>query len=279
MLRDLRTFLLASVLLAGISGSAASGTVPRWELGLGAGALSMPDYRGSDQVRNYILPFPYIVYRLDWLKIDRSGIRSTLFDRDWADFTVSLSASPPVDSGDNRARAGMDDIKPIVELGPSLDLHLWRSADRRFLFDVRLPLRAAFTAEWRTEEAGESLSPTVNLDVNGLAGKPWQLGLAAGPIFATARQNRYYYGVSDAESTAGRPAYKARGGYSGSQMLVALSRRFGDAWWVGAYARYDTLAGAAFEDSPLVRRDHYASGGIAAAWIFSRSAERVEREE
>jgi outer membrane scaffolding protein for murein synthesis (MipA/OmpV family) len=279
MARRFRTSLLAIALLAAVSGRAGAGTVPRWELGIGAGALSMPDYRGSDQVRSYVLPFPYVVYRLDWLKIDRSGIRSTLFDREWVDLTVSLSASPPVDSGDNRARSGMDDIEPIVEFGPSLDLHLWRSADRKVRFDVRLPLRAAFTAEWRTKEAGESLSPTANLDVGSLAGSPWQLGLAAGPVFATARQNRYYYGVSDAESIPGRPAYKARGGYSGSQFLVALSRRFGAAWWAGAYARYDTLAGAVFEDSPLVRRDHYASGGIAAAWIFSRSGEQVERED
>src|SRR5512138_661609 len=118
MLRDSRIFLLA-ILLIGLSGPAAAEKVPRWELGLGVGALSMPDYRGSDQVRNYLLPFPYVVYRLDWLKIDRSGIRSTLFDREWVDFTVSMSASPPVDSGDNRARAGMADIKPIVEAGPS----------------------------------------------------------------------------------------------------------------------------------------------------------------
>jgi outer membrane scaffolding protein for murein synthesis (MipA/OmpV family) len=278
MLRDFQAILLA-ILLTVVSATAAAETVPRWELGLGAGALSMPDYRGSDQVRNYLLPFPYIVYRLDWLKVDRTGIKSTIFDRDWVDLTVSMSASPPVDSGDNRARAGMDDIRPIVEAGPSLDFHLWRSADRRLRFDVRLPVRAAFTAEWRTQEAGESLSPTLNLDVNRLAGSPWQLGLAAGPIFATARQNRYYYGVSDAESRPGRPPYRARGGYSGSQFLAALSRRIGNDFWLGGYARFDTLSGAVFEDSPLVRRDHYASGGIALTWTFSRSSVQVERKD
>jgi outer membrane scaffolding protein for murein synthesis (MipA/OmpV family) len=273
--RPAATRLLLAVLLLCLPLRAFAEGVPRWELGIGAGALAMPDYRGSDQVRRYLLPFPYVVYRLDWLKIDRQGIRSTLFDRDWVDLNVSMSASPPVDSGNNRAREGMRGIKPIVEIGPSLDFHLWRSADRRTLFDLRLPVRAAFTAERRTREAGENFSPTLNLDVGGLAGSRWNLGLAAGPIFATTRQHRYYYGVSDADARPDRPAYAAHGGYAGSQLLAALSRRF-DRAWVGGYARYDTLRGAAFEDSPLVRRDHYASAGLAAAWIFGQSAERVE---
>ena len=37
--------------------------LPRWELGLGVAALSIPDYRGSDQQRGYLLPLPYIQYR------------------------------------------------------------------------------------------------------------------------------------------------------------------------------------------------------------------------
>jgi outer membrane scaffolding protein for murein synthesis (MipA/OmpV family) len=238
----------------------------------------MPDYRGSDQVRNYVLPFPYIVYRLDWVKIDREGIRSRLFRRDWVDLNFSMSASPPVRSRNNRAREGMSDIDPVVEIGPSLDFHLWKSADRNVRLDVRLPVRASFTAEWRTRAVGGNFTPTVNLDFNGVAGIPVQLGLLAGPVFADARQHRYYYGVSAADARPGRPAYEAHGGYAGTQFLAALSHRFERAW-VGAYGRVDTLKGAVFEDSPLVRRDRYASGGIAAAWIFGQSSERVERRD
>ncbi len=273
--RDIARVLLA-VLFLGLPTGAVADSVPRWELGVGAGALAMPDYRGSDQTRTYLLPFPYVVYRLDWLKIDREGIRSTLFDREWVDLNLSLSASPPVDSGNNRARAGMSDIKPIVEFGPTLDFHLWRSADRKTGVDLRLPLRASFTAEWHTREAGENFSPTLNLDVSGIAGRPWQVGLVAGPIFATARQHRYYYEVSEADARPDRPAYTAHGGYAGTRFLAALSRRF-DRTWMGAYARYDSLRDAAFEESPLVRRGHYASAGIAAAWIFGQSPEKVER--
>ncbi|MGA3084204.1 MAG: hypothetical protein ABSE95_05365 [Thermodesulfobacteriota bacterium] len=33
--------------------------LPLWEAGIGGTALLMPDYRGSDEYRGYLLPFPW----------------------------------------------------------------------------------------------------------------------------------------------------------------------------------------------------------------------------
>jgi outer membrane scaffolding protein for murein synthesis (MipA/OmpV family) len=260
------------------SQQAAAGTVPQWELGAGVAGLMMPDYRGSDEVRLYLLPVPYVIYRLEWIKADRTGIRSTLLNRGEAELNLSLSATPPVRSENNRAREGMSDLKPMVELGPALDIHLWRSDSRRFKIDVRTPVRAAFTVESHPRNAGVSLSPTLNFDADGIGGRPWQLGMLAGPLFATRRQHRYFYGVSESDARPDRPAFDAHGGYAGLQFLVALSRRFEKAWF-GAYARYDTLRGAVFEDSPLVRRNYYVSAGFAVAWIPLQSSRMVERDD
>jgi len=41
----------------------------------------------------------------------------------------------------------MPDLRSTLEVGPSLNVHLWRSADTRLKLDVRLPARAAFTIE------------------------------------------------------------------------------------------------------------------------------------
>ena len=223
-------------------------------------------------------PFPYVIYRLEWLKADQTGIHSILFDSEKAEINLSLSATPPVRSKNNRAREGMSDLRPMVEFGPSLDIHLWRSDGRRFKLDVRTPLRAAFTVESHPRDAGVSLSPTLNFDVDGIGGRPWQLGLLAGPIFATSRQHQYFYGVSESDARPDRPAFDAHGGYAGLQFLVALSRRFEKAWF-GAYARYDTLRGAVFEDSPLVRRPYYLSAGFAIAWIPLQSSRMIERDD
>jgi outer membrane scaffolding protein for murein synthesis (MipA/OmpV family) len=270
--------ILCAALFLGLPQRAAAGKVPQWELGAGVAGLTLPDYRGSDEVRSYLLPVPYIIYRLEWIKVDRTGIQSILLDWEQAEVNLSLSATPPVRSKDNRAREGMSNLKPMVELGPSLDIHLWRGDGRRFKLDVRTPVRAAFTVESHPRGAGVNLSPTLNFDVDGIGGRPWQLGMLAGPIFATRRQHQYYYGVPESDARPDRPAFNAHGGYAGLQFLVALSRRFEKAWF-GAYARYDSLRGAVFENSPLVRRDYYASAGFAIAWIPLQSSRMIERDD
>jgi hypothetical protein len=71
-----------------------------------------------------------------------------------------------------------------------------------------------------------------------------------------------------------RAAYQAAGGYGGWRALAATSRRIGTTW-VGAFVRYDNLRGAAFEASPLVRRDHQVTVGLGVSWVFASSAQQV----
>ncbi len=71
-----------------------------------------------------------------------------------------------------------------------------------------------------------------------------------------------------------RPAYQAAGGYSGTELLVSTSRRLRNLWF-GAFLRYDTLAGATFLPSPLVRSHSYWAGGFGVAWLISQSQQSV----
>jgi outer membrane scaffolding protein for murein synthesis (MipA/OmpV family) len=115
-------------------------------------------------------------------------------------------------------------------------------------------------------------------DVAGLAG--WDLGLLAGPMFGSERNHEYFYSVAPQYATADRPAFDAKAGYAGSQFLISLSKRY-PRYWLGAFARWDSLKGAAFADSPLVRTENYfAVGiGIGIAWIFRESCTLVKAEE
>jgi outer membrane scaffolding protein for murein synthesis (MipA/OmpV family) len=267
----------ALALLPGLS--AAAEEKPLWEIGAGVAALSFPAYRGSDKQHNFLMPVPYFVYHGDFLKADRHGIRGSLFDSDRVDLTLSLSASPPTKSDDVEARAGLPDLKPTAEFGPQVDLTLWRGENRARFLKLRLPARAAFTVERSPQGIGWIFSPNLNMDITDLPGMPgWNLGLVAGPIWATRRQHDYFYSVAPQYATATRPAYAASGGYSGSQFLVALSKRF-DKTWVGAFARYDTLSGAAFDGSPLVAKKSFAAAGIAISWVIDESKTRVRVAE
>ena len=246
---------------------------PLWELGVGVAGLRLPDYRGSDQSRAYVLPLPYIVYRGTWLKADRDGARALLFDSQRVKVDVSVAASTPTRSSDNAARAGMPNLPGTFELGPNLNLTLAASLQDRWKLDLRLPLRAAISAQRSPKFVGTTFSPNLNLDVGGVGGG-WNLGLLTGPLFADRKYHEHFYGVDAAYATAARPAYRAGSGYAGWQALAATSRRVGNLW-VGAFLRYDSLHGAAFQDSPLVRRNSALTFGLGVSWILATSSELV----
>ena len=249
---------------------------PLWEFGLGIGAVGFADYRGADTGHVYPVPVPYLVYRGKSFRADRDGMRGLLFNRDVAELNVSINVTTPVRSGDSQARRGMPNLRPTLEVGPSLDLHLWRSPDRRTRLDLRLPARTALTIESAPHAIGWFFAPRVNLDlidVGGHAG--WSVGLLAGPLYASRRYHEYFYGVAPQFATSDRPAYEARGGYSGAQALASVSKRF-PGYWVGAFVRYDVLRGAVFVPSPLVRTNGYWAAGVGIAWMIGQSSRMVD---
>jgi MipA family protein len=267
------------VVLALLAPASQAEQKPLWEFGLGVGALEFPDYRGSDETRVYPVPVPYFVYRGRFLKADRDGVRGELFEREYAELELSVNGTIPVDSEDNAARGGMPDLKPTIELGPSLELHLWHSADRAAKLDLVLPLRIPITLESSPRSLGWIFAPRLNVDIDNVGGHAgWNFGAGVGPVFAADRFHDYYYSVPARFATAGRPEYRADGGYSGMHVLAALSKRF-PKYWVGAFLRYDWLGGAEVENSPLVRRESSLAGGFGIAWMIGESKRKVEADD
>jgi outer membrane scaffolding protein for murein synthesis (MipA/OmpV family) len=242
-------------------------------LGLGIGGLSFRDYRGSDTTHAYPVPLAYFVYRGRFLQADRNGVRTKLLHQDRVELNISFDATTPVRN--NAARTGMPQLRPTVEIGPAVDVHVWRSESEKTKLDVRLPVRAVSTIG-SPGFIGWFFAPNVNLDIANAAGFPgWNLGLLTGPLFAAQRYNDYYYSVAPQYATLQRPAYQAPGGYAGTRVLAALTKRY-PKFWTGAYLRYDTLKGASFENSPLVKTHSYWSAGIGIAWMIDHSSRVVE---
>jgi MipA family protein len=158
-------------------------------------------------------------------------------------------------------------------------VHLWRTVDRRVRLDLRVPVRAAFTVQFDPHLVGTFVAPNLSLDLAQRPGSDgWKFGVLAGPLFADHRYDGYFYSVTPQYATATRAAFEAPGGYAGAEILASLTRRY-PSWWIGAYVRHDTLAGASFAASPLVKRDSYWSGGVGIAWILRSSTRQVESEE
>ena len=247
---------------------------PLWEFGLGPGAIVFASYRGSDTTHALPLPVPYVIYNGDFFKVDRDGVRGTLFDQRWFEINLSFNVTTPVRN--DRERSGMPNLQSTFEAGPSFDIHLFRSKDARMKLDLRMPLRAAATVELTPHVVGWTFSPNLNLDIKDPFGfDGWRVGMLTGPLFADRRYHDYFYSVAPQYATAARPPFQAEGGYAGTQFLAALTKRY-PRFWMGAYARYDTLAGAVFVESPLVQRQSYWTAGLGCAWIIRTSSQYVQ---
>ena len=242
---------------------------------MGIGVATLPHYRGSDQSRTWVLPLPYLVYRGESLKVDDRRLRRVFSDKVALEF--SLSGSPP--AKDNDARRGMPDLDATLELGPSLNIALFRSENRTEKLELRLPVRTVFSSDFsHVRQAGWVFQPNLSLDFkNVLGNRGWNLGLQGSLIYTDRRYNRYFYSVDPMFANADRPAFDASGGFGGTNLLAAVSKRF-PGFWFGAFAKWDSVAGAVFADSPLVKTRSNLSGGFAIAWILRASTVKVEAE-
>jgi outer membrane scaffolding protein for murein synthesis (MipA/OmpV family) len=277
-LRSLLIAAVAAAITAALPRTARAAELPLWEAGAGIAVLDFPDYRGSDERHILVLPIPYLVYRGDLLKADRESIRGQFYKDDRLDLHVSVNGSIPVDSGDNSARRGMPDLDPTLEIGPNLTVMLLRS-DTTHL-KLRFPVRAVIATDLSyARDVGWVFQPQINVDFyDRFPGPGWNLGFAVGPLFGNKRYHNYFYGVAPQFATPERPAYDAGSGYGGLQWIAALSKRF-PSCWVGGFVRLDTLAGATFEPSPLVRQNESIAAGFAIAWILGKSQKMAEAEE
>jgi outer membrane protein len=272
--RRLARFALP-ILLSVFAVAHAQEELPAWEAGMGFAALSIPDYRGSDRQRSYVLPLPYLVYRGETVKVDKEGAHADLFKSDSVKLDLSINAGPPAKSSDDGARSGMPDIDPTLEAGPVLKVLLSASADQDRILSLRLPLRGVVATNFRhSKSIGWVFAPNLNYDLFDFVRPGWNFGMAAGPVFASERYHDYYYEVPQQYATAARPAYDAKAGYSGAQFTLALSKRY-PKFWVGAFLRYDDLSGAVFADSPLVRKKSSLMYGGGISWVFAKSARTV----
>ncbi len=240
---------------------------PRWQIGLGLGSTSLPDYRGSDEQQAYQLPIPYVYYRGRHLTIDKESGRIDVLHTGRFKIDFSLGASPPDLERDNRARRGMPPLEAALEIGPSLEYWLLGSDDDTRQLKLVLPYRLVGSGNFDgIVPIGTLFAPYLQYKLLATG----ELALSVGPLWASEDYHDYYYQVDTRQETFERPAYDAHGGYSGSRITITYSQVHSRLWY-GGFIRYDRLDDAAFVDSPLLRRSDSLMAGIGVAWILAQS--------
>ncbi len=270
--------LMAFVLLA-VPSEMTAAEKPLWELGISGGFLMMPDYRGSDKTRPYLLPFPYAVYRGGIFRLEDKRMTARIFKTDRITLDASGYGAVPVRSDDNGARAGMPDLDPTFEFGPALRIKILDFRERKARLTASLPVRAVFSTDFCTVRyEGVVFSPRLYFEKGDvIPGTGLYFGASTGPMFSDRGYHKYFYEVEPCHATIGRPAYAPGGGYSGSTLTLGLGKNYKQ-FLFHSFISVDYLDGAAFENSPLVKTNTSWMGGFSITWVFLKSKKTVEDE-
>jgi len=248
-------------------------SLPLWEFGLGAAALSTPAYPGADDRTNRILPIPFLLYRGEVLRADQSGIGARLFRSDRLEFDVGLSGALPSYSDDVEARAGMPDLGALFEFGPRLKIRV-ADIDATSRLRAELPLRAVIEARGGLRRQGWTFEPKLAYETRGERGL-WSFEANTSVVFGDKRINRYFYEVAPQYATASRDAYSADAGLVLARVGLFATRQLNPDVRLFGYVRYESYAGSANRDSPLHLKNSGTSAGIGFAWTLARSSRRA----
>ena len=244
------------------------GGAPLWELGGVALGVSQNAYPGSDQQVNRALALPYFIYRGDVFRADRetAGIRALKTET----LELDLGFAGAFGSGSDtiEARQGMRKLGTLVELGPRLkwDLGAGPAGGR---LNAVFPVRAVLDLSDQAAHRGWSFEPKLSYARRSDSG--WRYSASVSAIVADTRLAQTFYEVRSSEATALRPAYAAQSGLVSLRLGTTFSRSLGRDWNLFGFARLDSVAGAANESSPLVRRSTGATAGLGVAYTWMRS--------
>ncbi len=235
---------------------------PLWETGIFAIGGSQQAYPGAKQQVRSGLVLPFFIYRGQVVRAEQGGLGVRAARTASTELDIGFSGSFGSAASDNDARRGLPNIGTLVEFGPRLK---WKLGGG---FGANLPLRAVFDVNNGFEYRGIAFEPTVAW---GDRAAGWGYGASLGWVFGDKWLTDTFYGVAPQFATATRPAYEAKAGLITTRLAFNLSRRLSTDWRFFAYARVDSVNGAANQNSPLVDRRTGASAGIGLAWTGLRS--------
>jgi outer membrane scaffolding protein for murein synthesis (MipA/OmpV family) len=243
--------------------------LPLWEAGLLAGGITQPAYPGADQRASLLSALPYVIYRGEYLRADRGtvGVRAIKTPR--TELDVGFGASLGSRADDIEVRRGMDDLGILLEFGPRLKINLGEVSDGQSSSRIQLPVRGVFDANDHFKYRGMAYELQWVKDM--ALPDNWEVTTNLGAVFGDQQLADTFYRVAPAEATAVRPAYNAKSGLIALRATLWASRLFTPDARFFSYIRYDSVAGAANHDSPLVRRETGWTIGIGLAWALAYS--------
>jgi outer membrane scaffolding protein for murein synthesis (MipA/OmpV family) len=241
---------------------------PVWEAGFAGGALSMPHYMGSDQRYTLPLGLPYLVYRGEFVRVSRRGVKGLLVSKDNFSLDLGLSFGLPVNNNNN-ARDGMPDLNLTGQAGPRLN---WKFSTPEHLPQISLHVPARYVLDTQGKKLGWVTEPSLKIEKKYLGTeKKLFLRMDLGVLFSGKSFNKYYYGVADRFSKSDRPAFEAENGFH--SYFAKLSSTYKKSRYLsfGAFVQLRDLSQGVVDDSSLVRQTLDVSAGVGFVWSIWQS--------
>ena len=262
----------ASACLAMPAQAQVAAGLPLWELGAVGAGVSQPAYPGAAERTQQALVLPYLIYRGEFLRLDRgsAGIRAMKTPNFEVD--IGFSGSLGSKASETEVRRGMADLGTLVEFGPRLKWNLTPDAGPS-RWQAELPLRGVFDLSNNLTQRGLTLEPEISFSHRDPQG--WSYSTSISALIGDQRLADTFYGVSASEATTRRPTYAAQGGLIAWRLSSTVSRRLGPDVRLTAFGRADSLAGAANQSSPLVERNSGVSVGLVLAYTWKQSESRA----
>jgi outer membrane scaffolding protein for murein synthesis (MipA/OmpV family) len=264
--------VFALVAAASWAGAAAAQPCAKrgWDLKLGLGGGSTPDYIGSDSDSATLVPYiegRWCTDSLGSVSIDTAGSTLGSGTLTWAfidgdEFQLGLqlglrSSRDDSASGALRLRAGSPNLKGLnridsaVDFGPVVGINL---------FGV-----APWFLQARTAGSDNGWVIQTGLQLAVEPAKGFTVGVIPAYTLASASVMRRYFGVTPAESSRSRfREYRPAAGSVGASIELFVEYAFAGAWSVIADGGYTRLSRQA-ADSPIVtQRNQFASFALIA---------------
>ena len=244
---------------------------PLWEVGVGGGAIEVPDYPASGERNTVALALPYAIYRGDIIRIGgQGGARAVVVENQKLELDISFGGAFAADSDDNTVREGMPELDYLFEVGPQL---IYKIQDYSFngggnaRLAAQLQTRAVFSTDFGHIDArGYVFEPTLRYQQRGVFTPDTGFSLSARMTWATEKLHDYFYQVTPEFETGFRPAYNAGGGYLGAEVSAGLAFPVMKNLRGFFGASMQLHHGASNEESPLYEKDVTYSVGVGFVW-------------
>ncbi len=250
--------------------------LPLYDLGVASISSINPDYPGSSEYQFTPIIVPVFTYRGKHFRSDGDGSRARFLNNENLELSMSAGGNFPVNSRENEARRGMKTLGQAVLLGPRLMYFVHRDERSKFFFDVAARTGFSIARTWRGWR-GLGYSADIGMNYRHNFGSFEIFSLMFTGI-GSYKYHKFFYGVDPEYETSTRPAYQARSGYLGTNVLLAFTKRFSPKLTVFAGGVVMLLKGHVNDESPLFEEDinYRAVLGIKYTFFVSDKKENVD---